>query len=128
MRAAVPRKRMLSPTSQSVDYFHAVAGGECVCAVPSARDDFAVDFHRHATLAKAFGLQQLQHGGLRRDSARLAVQNDVHSCIVAASVGPGQSARFLTQCGVSASTPHASISHPRAYVPGISFHRKQDLR
>jgi len=63
--------------------FHAIPIAECVFSMAPARDDFAVDFHRDAALSKAFGLDELEHGGLRRDRARLAVQLDLHSRIVA---------------------------------------------
>jgi len=81
--AAVPRKRPASPPSQRVHYFHAIPVAERMFAMPPTRDDFTVDLHRHAALAKPFGLHELQHGGLRRDRARLAVQLDLHSRIVA---------------------------------------------
>jgi len=88
-REPVVRKRAASPPTQGMHDLDPIPIAEGMFPMPPARDDFTVDLHRDAALAKPFGLHELQHGGLRRDRARLAIQLDLHSRIVAPRRGGG---------------------------------------
>ena len=64
---------------------HLVAIVQPVLGVATARDDLAIDLHRHPALGEVFGLEQCGDGGVGFDVAGFAVELDLHAAIVAGS-------------------------------------------
>jgi hypothetical protein len=85
-RAAVPRKRQASPTTERMHDLDDVALLQDMRGVAAARDDLAIDLHRDPALGQAFVFEQGGEGGPWRDLAGLAIELDVHAAIVAGSV------------------------------------------
>ena len=73
---------MASPTAHEVDDFEFVAVGQVCCSPAVPRNEFAIEFNRHAARLHAKLVQERGDSGDRTELAILAVDGELHSAAV----------------------------------------------